>query len=112
MQGKIPELTSEAVEKLTQRIVEGFHPRRIILFGSHARGEAHSTSDLDLLIVAPSDQPRWQLAVPVYRALAGLGIPKDIVWWTPEEIAGWQNVKSHFINTVLREGRVLYENLA
>jgi hypothetical protein len=41
-----------------------------------------------------------------------LGVPKDIVWWTPEEIAEWQGVKSHFINTALREGRVLYENPA
>jgi predicted nucleotidyltransferase len=112
MQSKAPGLTPEMVEKMTRRIVEDFHPRRIILFGSHARGEARATSDLDLLIVAPSNQPRWQRVAPVYRALAGLGIPKDIVWWTPEEIAGWQNVKSHFINTVLREGRVLYENRA
>lgn len=101
---------AEATEKMTRRIVERFHPRRIILFGSRARGDALSTSDFDLLIVAPSDKPRWQRAVPVYRALAGLGIPKDIVWWTPEEIAEWREVKSHFINTVLREGKVLYEN--
>ena len=50
--------------------------------------------------------------MPVYQALAGLGVPKDIVWWTPEEIAEWRGVKTHFINTVLREGIVLYENPA
>lgn len=102
----------EATEQLTRRIVEHFHPRRIILFGSRARGEARDTSDYDLLIIAPSSVPRWERSIPVYGALAGMGIPKDIVWWTPEEIAEWQGVKSHFINTVLREGRVLYENLA
>jgi hypothetical protein len=32
--------------------------------------------------------------VPVYRLLAGLGVSKDIVWWTPEEIAEWQGVNS------------------
>ena len=103
---------TDVTEKMTRRIVERFHPRRIVLFGSHARGDARGTSDFDLLIIAPSEQPRWQRAVPVYRALAGLGVPKDIVWWTPEEIAEWQGVKSHFINTALREGRVLYENPA
>lgn len=101
---------TDAIEKMTQRIVERFHPQRIILFGSHARGDARSESDFDLLIVAPSDEVRWQRTVPVYRALAGLGVPKDIVWWTPEEIAKWRGVKSHFINTVLREGKVLYES--
>jgi predicted nucleotidyltransferase len=101
--------TAEAIEKMTQRIVQRFHPQRIVLFGSHARGEADSTSDVDLLIVAPSNEVRWQRTVPVYRALAGLGVPKDIVWWTQEEIAEWQGVRAHFINTALREGKVLYE---
>lgn len=100
----------EATEKMTRRLVERFRPQRIVLFGSHAKGTARSSSDIDLLIIAPSDEPRWQRVVPVYRALAGLGIPKDIVWWTPEEIAEWRGVKSHFINTVLGEGKVLYEN--
>ena len=104
--------TAETTEQLTRRIVERFHPRRIILFGSRARGDAQSSSDFDLLIIAPSSEPRWKRSIPVYGALAGMGIPKDIVWWTPEEIAEWQGVKSHFINTVLREVRVLYENPA
>jgi len=99
----------EVIQKMTERIVEHFHPGRIILFGSHARGDAQSGSDFDLLIVAPSDEPRWRRTVPVYRLLAGMGVPKDIVWWTPEEIAEWQGVKSHFINIVLQEGKVLYE---
>src|SRR5512139_3581548 len=100
---------TEVLEQITRRVVEGFHPQRLILFGSRARGDERRESDIDLLIVAPSDQPRWQRVAPVYRALAGLGVPKDIVWWTPEEIAEWRNVKTHFINTVLREGIVLYE---
>ncbi|MDZ7290420.1 MAG: nucleotidyltransferase domain-containing protein [candidate division KSB1 bacterium] len=102
--------TTETTDKITQRIVELFHPLRVILFGSRARGDARIDSDFDLLIIAPSDKPRWQRTVPVYRALAGMGVPKDIVWWTPEEIEEWSSVKSHFINTVLREGKVLYEN--
>lgn len=100
---------TDLIEKMTQRIVERFHPQRVILFGSHARGDSRSESDFDLLIVAPSNEARWQRTVPVYRALAGMRVAKDIVWWTAEEIAEWQGVKSHFINTVLREGKVLYE---
>jgi predicted nucleotidyltransferase len=87
----------DALEQITQRIVEGFHPQRLILFGLRARGDERRDSDVDLLIVAPSNQPRWQRVVPVYRALAGMGVSKDVVWWTPEEIAEWRNVKTHFI---------------
>jgi hypothetical protein len=36
-------------------------------------------------------------------------IAKDIVVWSPEEIAEWQEVPNAFITTILREGRVLYE---
>src|SRR5829696_5401467 len=102
-------LTAPPLSVMTERTVERFHPHRLILFGSRARGEDHPESDFDLLIVAPSTEPRWQRTVPVYRALAGIGVPKDILWWTPEEIAEWRGVESHFINTVLREGKVLHE---
>jgi len=104
--------SAETIDKMVNRIVERFHPWRVILFGSHARGDARSDSDFDLLIVAPSDKPRWRRTALVYRLLAGLGAPKDIIWWTPEEIAEWQGVKAHFINIVLREGKVLYERPA
>jgi predicted nucleotidyltransferase len=72
---KIPTLT---LEEMVTRIVAHFHPQQLILFGSHARGEAREDSDFDLLIIAPSSEPRWRRTVPVYRLLAGLGVPKDI----------------------------------
>lgn len=103
---------TEVTEQITRHIVELIHPQRVILFGSRARGEAHAESDFDVLIIAPSNEVRWRRAIPVYRALAGVGVPKDIVWWTPHEVAEWQGVKSHFITTALREGQVLYENHA
>lgn len=101
---------SAIIRRITRRIVDQYHPLRLILFGSRARGEAGVDSDYDLLIIAPNDSPRWQRTIPVYKTLAGLGAPKDIVWWTPEEVAEWQGVKSHFINTAMREGIVLYES--
>ena len=98
--------------KMVERIREAVHPDRIILFGSRARGEETSTSDVDLLVVGPSDEPRWRRATPLYKLLAGMGVAKDIVWWTPEEIEEWREVPTHFINRVLSEGRVLYEKSA
>ena len=103
------ENTEELLDEIAARIREAVHPARIILFGSRARGESGPQSDFDILIVAPSSLPRWKRTMPIYRLLAGVGVPKDIVWWTPEEVEEWRGVRSHFINTVLREGRVLYE---
>ena len=84
----------------------GPDPDRIILFGSRARGEGSSESDYDLLVIAPSGLPRWKRTVPLYRALSGLGAPKDILWWTPEEAAEWQGVRSHIVTQATREGAV------
>ncbi|MFH0963181.1 MAG: nucleotidyltransferase domain-containing protein [Planctomycetota bacterium] len=104
--------SDKTIGEITERIRRAVKPDRLILFGSRARGDATSGSDYDLLIIAPSDLPRWRRAVALYRLLAGLGVPKDILWWTPEEVEEWRGVRSHFINTALREGKVLYERSA
>ena len=98
--------------QMAARIREAIHPDRIMLFGSRARGDADPESDFDLLIVAPSSLPRWKRTVPIYRLLAGMGVGKDVIWWTPQEVREWSGVLSHFINTILREGRILYERPA
>ena len=101
--------TTHNIADRVRRIAD---PDKIILFGSRARGDSTEESDYDILVVAPSSLPRWKRTVPLYDALAGTGVAKDIVWWTPEEIDEWKNVRSHFISTVLREGKVLYEKPA
>ncbi|MFB3892440.1 MAG: nucleotidyltransferase domain-containing protein [Phycisphaerae bacterium] len=101
-----------AISEMARRIREAINPDRIILFGSRGRGEGGPRSDFDLLIVAPSSLPRWRRAAALYRLLAGVGVPKEIVWWTPEEVEEWRLVRSHFISTAIREGKVLYERPA
>ena len=101
---------TEALAQITQRIVERFHPQRVVLFGSRSRKQARPSSDYDILIIAPSQEKRWRRTAPVYSELAQLNMPCDIdvVWWTPEEIAEWKDVRAHFVTTALREGRTLY----
>ena len=103
---------TEVLDEIVRRIVEVADPDKVILFGSRARGEAREDSDYDLLVVGPTEQGYYKRTVPLYLALMGLGVSKDVVWWTPEEIGEWRNVKSHFINRVLREGKAIYERAA
>jgi UTP:GlnB (protein PII) uridylyltransferase len=100
------------IQEMVRQIVEAVHPDKIILFGSHARGEAGPDSDVDLLIIAPSQVPRWQRTPPVYVLLSGMGLPQDLPWRPPEEIEDWSQVRSHLTTTAMREGRVLYETAA
>jgi predicted nucleotidyltransferase len=90
-------------------LLEAGQPQKIILFGSQARGQADRDSDFDLLVIEDSSQSRYRRSISYRHALKDLGISKDIVVWTPREIADWQNVLNAFITTVLREGVVLYE---
>ena len=101
---------TSVLDEMVRRIAEGFKPQRIILFGSHARGDATEDSDYDLLVIAPSSEPRWRRSVPIYEALMGLRVAKDIVWWTEEEVAEWQAVRNHFVNSAISEGRVVYDD--
>lgn len=106
------ETVDERVREMVRRLVEAVGPDRVIMFGSRARGEAGKDSDVDLMIVAPSDLPAWQRTMPLYSLLGGLGLAKDLLWWTPEEVEDWREVRSHVISRALREGKVLYERAA
>jgi uncharacterized protein len=49
---------------LLNAVIEYFHPQRIILFGSRARGDATRDSDIDLLIIVDDDTPSEKLTWP------------------------------------------------
>lgn len=105
-------ITPALLDEVVQRIVAIAHPHKIVLFGSQARGVATTRSDLDLLVIADSDQPRHKRSPALYGALRAIGIPKDIVVYTPQEVEEWRNVRQAFVTTAVREGKVLYERPA
>jgi predicted nucleotidyltransferase len=69
---------SQAIDELVRRIVEAVHPRRIVLFGSAARGEMGPNSDLDVLVIMPDGTHRRKTAQEIYRRMWGFGFAKDI----------------------------------
>ena len=101
--------TPDLLGEIVRRILAVGTPYRIVLFGSRARGDAHPDSDLDLLIVEDSNLPRYRRSPRYLRALVGVFPAKDVVVWTPAEVAAWRDVPHAFITTTLREGRTLYE---
>lgn len=103
------QITEETLAVMARHLVDAVDPDKIILFGSRARGDARADSDVDLLVIKASDQPRHVRVLPLYRTLRGMGIPKDILWVTPEEVEAYRDVVNHVIARCMREGRVLYE---
>jgi predicted nucleotidyltransferase len=94
---------------MTDRIVEKFSPVRIILFGSYARGEADTHSDIDLLVVLPTVADKRQSAIEIRRTLADFPLAKDILVTSPAEIYRRGNVSGTALRSALREGKILYE---
>jgi predicted nucleotidyltransferase len=104
-------VSEEQVALITNAVVRAVAPQRVILFGSQARETAKETSDIDLLIISPSNLiPSRRLEIArIRRSLPSLGIPIDILLFTPEEVEKWKGTTNHIIGAALREGKVLYE---
>lgn len=106
---KIKKVDDKFISEVVHRIVEAVYPLKIILFGSYVYGLPEKDSDIDILVVMSSNLPRYRRSVPIYKALAGLLIPKDILVYTPQEIEEWSDVSQAFITTVMKKGKVIYE---
>jgi len=97
------------VSRMVEEIVRRFQPLRIILFGSHARGEAGPESDIDLLVVLAKVSDKRRAAVEIRRSLARFPVPKDIIVTSPDEIAARGDLVGTVLRPALREGKVVYE---
>ncbi len=106
---RIKEVNEDLINDITRRIVNAVDPEKIILFGSYAYGKPSENSDLDILVIMRSKLPRYKRSVPIYKALAGILIPKDIIVYTSQEVDEWSDVPQAFITTAVNRGKIIYE---
>ena len=97
------------LREIVQRIADAYHPLRIYLFGSNARGTAGPDSDHDLLVVvrddAPSELKQSKLA---YKSLWGSMQATDVLVCTDTWFRSRESVVTSLPATVVREGKLLY----
>lgn len=104
----------EQHERVIQRISSvlrtTYEPERIILFGSHATGDAGKDSDIDLLIVKETSQPFHQRLARVRQLVSSYreGLPFDLIVVTPAELNKRLALGDKFLSSILQSGKILY----
>ena len=102
-------LNLNLLETATRRLVAEFNPEQVWLYGSHAWGNPHDDSDVDLLVVVPdSDESPIRRSQRAHRCLRGLRMPKDVLVETRQEVDRVKELKTSLENIILSHGRRLY----
>jgi predicted nucleotidyltransferase len=100
---------SQLVDRMVRRIVRRFHPDKIILFGSQARGTPAPDSDVDLLIILPVERERKaQMEIEIGCALHSFAVPKDVLVVSPDEFERRREIVGTIPYEAARDGRILY----
>jgi predicted nucleotidyltransferase len=106
-------LSQETINAMVGIIVREAAPDSVILFGSHARGDARSDSDVDLLVIEtePFSAQRSRRAEysRLSMALRDFPFAKDILLYSRDEFEYWKDSPNHVVGRAYREGRVLHD---
>lgn len=103
-----PRKISRAIEATIRAIAAGYKPRKIILFGSFARGDYHQGSDLDLIIVKNTRQ-RFVDRTETVLGFCTEGIAVQPLVYTEKEMVRMFKEGNRFLEMALEEGKVVYE---
>ena len=102
-------ITADKIDGAVAMLVHAAQPETVILFGSYARGTANEQSDVDLCVVKSTVSDRRSEMVRLRRLLSPLRIPVDILVHSTHTMNEWADVSGTLINTILSEGKVVYE---
>lgn len=103
-------ITEEQIQAVVRRIVEGYAPDKIYLFGSYAYGVPTEDSDLDLLIIKQdAEAKRSARAVAIRLLLWGADVPPmDILIRTPAEMERAAGIFQSVETIAEQQGRLVY----
>jgi predicted nucleotidyltransferase len=104
----IQDSVNKHIQRMVELIVTQFQPEKIILFGSHARGDGTADSDVDLLIVMPVEGSKRAKQLEIRAAVHDVRIPKDIFVSRTEEFQWRKDIVGTIERPAVREGRILY----
>ena len=102
-------IDQELIDEVVRTIVERFHPARIVLFGSQARGDAGPDSDIDVMIEMDTNLSFLDRSIAVDRLFPGRRWPLDAVVYTPSEIERDTDRIGTLLSMIEADARTVYE---
>ncbi len=103
-------ITKDQINEAVAILVREARPAKIILFGSYARGDAGSESDLDLLVVEHEVRHPYAEMARLRRSLSPLRIPVDVLVTDEDRLmSSWVDFPGSYLYDALREGITLYD---
>lgn len=103
------ELETRLAHEIVDRLTRVSRPDRIILFGSSATGGMTRDSDIDLLVVQPEVQDTRDESRRLRQALAGLGVPIDLLVMRTDRFEETKSVIGGIAYPANKYGKVIYE---
>ena len=99
--------SEQLIAEVRSRVVAAAPDARLILFGSHGRGDADDRSDVDLLVIEPKVDDAAEESVRIRRVLRGLPAAIDVVVVSEAELRDWKDVRGSLVHAAVSEGREL-----
>ena len=102
--------TRSVIREIVEKLVAGYAPEKIILFGSYAYGQPDADSDIDLLIIKRTKERFFRRLDTVRQVATGTHphIPFEPIVLTPEEVERRLQSGDQFLSEVIQKGEVLY----
>jgi predicted nucleotidyltransferase len=104
-----PPIDEALIQEITRKIVDAFHPRRVILFGSRARGDYHADSDVDIFVEMESNEKPRDRQKRIGSLFLRRWWPMDLLVFTPEEVQASRHSHASIVPDIEAEGRVLFQ---
>ena len=101
--------TKSQINNILEKIINGYDPEKIYIFGSYATKTANDDSDLDILIIKDTASSFFNRIREVRKLIQPQSLPVDIIAYTPTEFNEKKEFVNHIAYIVNKEGKLVYE---
>ena len=102
-------IDEQTLQEVVKRIVAVAQPSRVILFGSYGRADADAGSDLDLMVIEPNVDNRYEEMIRLRKVVGHIGVGVDVLVYSETEYERRSQVPGTVLYWARKEGRPLYE---